>query len=253
MFSVPRNLTEAPLPEDMGVWSCNCFPDILTHLWANAEWFPDAFPGPQEPPINALKAAIGLIFDVEVDYYALVDLAGFVGLLDELGGVALSIPQRIIDPSYPHEDGSFESIAIEAGEQTLDGHDALAYSRIRYNSGDFARMHRQRCVLGSLLDNTDPADLSSGFAGVVGEFVETDIPLDAIPDFIELLSRVELDRFATVRITRYNYGTTGHAGYQIYDLEQIQEDAHLLMDDPTLRLETLDGDGWDDICSQSFD
>ena len=115
-------------------------------------------------------------------------------------------------------------------------------------------MHRQRCLLGSLLDTVDPADLAAGaFAGVVTEFVQTDIPLDAIPDFAELLSRVELDRFATVRITRYNYGTTGHAGYQIYDLEKLREDARLLVDDPTLRLDTLDGDGWGDICSQSFD
>ncbi len=230
MFSIPRNLTEAPLPEGMGVWSCNCFPDILTHLWANAEWFPDAFPGPQEPPVNALKAAVGSIFDVEIDYYALVDLAGFVGLFDGLGGVEIDVPQRVTDPSYPHEDGSFEATTIEAGEQVLDGHDALAYARIRYNSGDFARMHRQRCLLGSLLDTVDPADLAAGaFAGVVTEFVQTDIPLDAIPDFAELLSRVELDRFATVRITRYNYGTTGHAGYQIYDLEKLREDARLQM------------------------
>ncbi|MDJ0663189.1 MAG: LCP family protein [Acidimicrobiia bacterium] len=254
MFSVPRNLTEAPLPEGMGIWDCNCFPDIITHLWANAEWFPDAFPGPQEPPINALKAAVGLVFDVEVDYYAKVDLAAFVGLFDALGGVFINAPVRIYDPSYPHEDGSFESIAIEAGEQLLDGHDALAYGRIRYNSGDFARMHRQRCLLGSLLENTDPAELAEdSFSAAVTQFVETDIPIDAIGDFVELFSRMERDRVATVRITRYNYGTTGHAGYQIYDLDQIREDARLLLADPTLRLETLDGDSWEDICSQSFD
>lgn len=51
----------------------------------------------------------------------------------------------------------------------------------------------------------------------------------------------------------YDNGTTGHAGYQIYDLEQIQADAHTLMEDPTVSLDSLDGDGWDDICSQSFD
>ncbi len=255
MFSIPRNLTEAPLPDGMGLWNCDCFPDILTHLWANAEWFPDAFPGPQEPPINALKATLGLMFDVEVDYYAKVDLAGFAGLFDALGGVAIDAPARVYDPSYPHENGSFESIAIEAGEQVLDGHEALAYSRIRYNSGDFARMHRQRCVLGSLLANTDPDDLlgAASFAAAIGEFVETDIPLDHLGDFVELLSRVDLDRMATLRITSHKYGTTGHAGYQIYDLEQIRADAHALMEDPTLLLETHDGDGWDDICSKSFD
>ncbi len=254
MVSVPRNLTEAPLPDGMGLWSCDCFPDILTHLWANAEWFPDAFPGPQDPPVNALKASIGLIFDVEVDYYALVDLAGFVGLFDALGGVLIDVPERISDPSYPHEDGSFEPIAIEEGEQTLDGHHALAYARIRHNSGDFARMHRQRCLLGSLFAATEPGDLiSGGLAAAITEYVETDIPTEALDDLVDLFSRMELDRVATLRITSHNYGTTGHQGYQIYDLERIQTDARILMNDPTARLDTQDGDGWEDTCRRSFD
>jgi LCP family protein required for cell wall assembly len=256
MFAVPRNMTEVPLPEGMGVWSCNCFPDIITHLWANAEWFPDAFPGPQEPSVNAVKAALAGVFGVDVHYYAKVELAQFVGLFDALGGVAIDAPVRITDPSYPHEDGSFESIAIEAGEQVLAGHEALAYARIRYNSGDFARMHRQRCVLGAALESMDAGTLAADygwFEEAVAEYVETDIPLEHLGDFIELLSRVELDRFATVRITRYNYGTTGHAGYQIYDLEQIRADLQTLMEDPTVLLDTMDGDGWEDICSKSFD
>ena len=256
MFSVPRNLTEAPLPEGMGVWSCNCFPDIITHLWANAEWYPDAFPGAQEPPINALKAALGGVFGVDIHYYAKVDLAGFVDLFDAIGGVTLEIPKRIVDSSYPHEDGGRESVLIEAGEQVLDGHQALAYGRIRRNSGDFARMHRQRCLLGALLESTDASSLAASpasFVEAVGRHVETDIPLDSIGDFVELLSRIEMDRFATLRITSHKYGTSGHAGYQIYDLEQIRTDAHTLMDDPTVHLDTQDGEGWEDTCAQSFD
>ncbi len=256
MFSVPRNLTEAPLPEDMGVWSCNCFPDIITHLWANAEWFPDAFPGPQEPPVNAIKAALGGVFGVDIHYYAKVELAQFVGLFDALGGVAIDVPSRVVDSTYPHEDGGTERVVIEEGPQLLDGHLALAYGRIRRNSGDFARMHRQRCVLGAALESVDPGALAADYGWLetaIVEFVETDIPLEHLDDFVELLSLVELDRFATVRITRYNYGTTGHAGYQIYDLPQIRADLQTLIDDPKVLLDSMDGDGWDEICSKSFD
>lgn len=256
MFSVPRNLTEAPLPEGMGLWECDCFPDIIAHLWANGEWYPDAFPGPQSPPVNALKAAIGLTFDLEVHYYAKVDLRGFVGIVDALGGVEIDVPKRIVDETYPHEDGGTERVVFEVGRQQLDGHLALAYSRIRRHSGDFARMHRQRCVLGALLDQTSPLDLLRGYrdlAEAVKEHVETDIPIDRLGDFVDLLSRVSLDRVATLRITRYNYGASGHAGYQLYDLEQLREDAHALMADPTLQLTTQDGTGFEATCDQSFD
>lgn len=256
MLSVPRNLTEAPLPEGMGVWSCNCFPDIITHLWANGEWYPDAFPGPDSPSVNALKAAIGSTFDLEVHHYAKVDLVGFVEMIDAVGGVTIDVPERIVDDQYPHELGGTERVVIEAGEQHLDGHLALAYSRIRRGSGDFARMHRQRCVIAALIDQTGPADLLTGlpaFASAVRDHVETDIPLDALEDFVVLLARVDLDRLATLRITRYNYGSSGHAGYQLYDLDAIGADARTLMTDPSVHLDTQDGRGWDDTCAQTFD
>lgn len=256
MFSIPRNLTEAPLPEGMGVWSCNCFPDIITHLWANGEWYPDAFPGPQEPSINALKGTLGLIFDMEIHYYAKVELAGFVAMIDALGGVTIDVPQRVVDEAYPHEDGGTESIVIEAGPQVLDGHTALAYGRIRRHSGDFARMHRQRCLLAAVVEHTDITDLVAGyreFSAAVLDHVQTDIPIEALGDFIELLSRVDIDRLASLRITSHNYGTSGHAGYQIYDLEQIRTDAQTLMRDPAARLETQDGDGLAATCEQAID
>jgi LCP family protein required for cell wall assembly len=256
MLSVPRNLTEAPLPEGMGRWSCNCFPDIITHLWANGEWYPDAFPGPQSPSVNALKAAVGLIFDVNVHYYAKVDLAGFVAIVDALGGVIIDVPKRIVDETYPHELGGTEYVVIEEGPQHLDGHLTLAYARIRRHSGDFARMHRQRCVLGALAEGTDVFDLIAGYgrlAEALESHLETDIPVERLGDFVELLPRVETDRLASLRITRYNYGTRGTASYQLYDLEQIKTDAHLLMADPTLHLETQDGEGMDATCDQSFD
>ncbi len=256
MFSVPRNLTEAPLPDGMGLWECDCFPDIITHLWANGEWYPDAFPGPQEPPVNALKAAVGLTFDVDVHYYAKVDLSGFIGIVDALGGVTIDVPKRIVDEQYPHEDGGTEYIVFEEGSQHLDGHNALAYARIRRHSGDFARMHRQRCVVGALVAQTSPLDLLRGYgdlAAALKAHVETDVPIERLADFVDLLSRVSTDRMATLRITRYNYGAGGHAGYQLYDLDRLRSDAHLLMADPTFHLETQDGEDFEATCDQSFD
>ena len=256
MFSIPRNLTEAPLPEGMGLWDCNCFPDIITHLWANGEWYPDAFPGPQSPSVNALKAALGLIFDLDVHFYAKVDLKGFVGIFDALGGVTIDVPKRLVDETYPHEDGGTEYIVFESGPQHLDGHQALAYARIRRHSGDFARMHRQRCVLAAAAEQTSVLDIIAGYsklADAVKTHVETDIPLEALPDLVELLGRFDTDRMATLRITRYNYGASGHAGYQLYDLDAIRADAKTLMTDPTVQLATQDGEGLDATCDESFD
>ena len=49
MFSVPRNWTQAPLPAGMGVWDCNCYPELINELWIAGERYPEAFPGPGTP------------------------------------------------------------------------------------------------------------------------------------------------------------------------------------------------------------
>lgn len=256
MIGVPRDLSGAPLPPEMGVWGCDCFPDLITHLYDAAERNPDAFPGPGEPQFNAIKGALGEIFGVPIHYYAMVTLDGFVGVVDALGGVTIDVPKTIVDETYPHEDGSTESVVIEEGTQHLDGHLALAYARIRRHSDDFARMHRQRCVLGAIVDQTGPVEVIASFgdlANAVKENVTTDIPRDRLVDFVDLVPRVSTDRIATLRITRSVYQTGSAPGRVYYDIERIRRDAQSLMSDPDAAQETLGLADLDTTCDQSFD
>lgn len=256
MIGVPRDLSGAPLPPEMGVWGCDCFPDLITHLYDAAERNPDAFPGPAEPPFNAIKGALGEIFGVPMHYYAMVTLDGFVGVVDALGGVTIDVPRTIVDETYPHEDGSTESVVIEEGTRHLDGHLALAYARIRRHSDDFARMHRQRCVLGAIVEQTGPVELIASFgelANAVKENVTTDIPRDRLVDFVDLLPRVSTDRIATLRITRSVYQTGSAPGRVYYDIQRIRSDARALMNDPDAAQEALGLGDLDTTCEKSFD
>lgn len=252
MFSVPRDLSGAPLPEGMGVWDCNCFPDLITHLYDEAEQRPQAFPGPGEPPINALKGALGEIFGIPIHYYALVTLDGFVGLVDALGGVTIEVPNRIVDETYPHEDGSVESVVIEEGTQHLDGHLALAYARIRRHSDDFARMHRQRCVLEAVAEQSSPLEILANFGQVaeaVKTNVRTDIPQDRLVDFVDLLPKISTDRIATLRVTRDVYQSGSAPGRVYYDIERIRADAQFLINDPESAQAELGLEPLETICS----
>lgn len=256
MIGVPRDLSGAPLPPEMGIWGCDCFPDLITHLYDAAERNPGAFPGPGEPPFNAIKGALGEIFDIPIHYYAMVTLDGFVGVVDALGGVTIDVPKTIVDETYPHEDGSTESVVIEEGTRHLDGHLALAYARIRRHSDDFARMHRQRCVLGAIVEQTGPVEIIANYgklAEALKENVTTDIPQDRLVDFVDLLPRVSTDRIATLRITRDVYQTGSAPGRVYYDIDRIGADARALMEDPESAQETLGLTDLDATCDQSFD
>lgn len=100
--------------------------------------------------IPLLRDTLEQNFDLHIDGTVEVDFAQFSGIVDLLGGVAIELRQdeaNVIN----QETGS----AVTAGWQTLNGEQALAYSRIRKldADGDFSRTSRQRKVISALLDS----------------------------------------------------------------------------------------------------
>lgn len=236
MISLPRNFSGIDLPPGFGVWDCQCFPQLLNDLYYYAEENPDAFPGTGEPGPRAIKATIGHLLDLDIHYYAMVGLDGFVGIVDALGGVEIDVPNRIVDETYPHEDGvTIENVVIESGMQRLDGHLALAYARIRRHADDFARMNRQRCVLGAVIEQSSPLELLARYgsiAQVLKDHLETDIPQDRLVDFIDLLPRVSLDRVGVLHVDR-EYVSGTDPGRTYYDEERIRAETQALLAEPT--------------------
>ncbi len=251
MFSVPRDLSNVPLPTGMGIWDCDCFPDLITHLYDAGVDNPEAFPGPDDPSINAIKGAVGELFGIPIHYYALVTLEGFVDVVDALGGVTIEIPKTIFDETYPHEDGTTESIEIKAGTRHLNGHEALAYARIRRHSDDFNRMNRQRCVLEAVIEQSSPTEMLFRFAALADAMkrsLVTDIPQQRLGDFIDLLPVISTDRISTLRITRTEYKTGSSPGRTYYDVDRIKADALFLMADPELARTELGLEDLDNTC-----
>lgn len=254
MFSIPRDLSGAPLPTEMGIWGCDCFPDLITHLYDAGVKNPEAFPGPQEPPINGIKAAVGEILGLDVHYYAMVTLEGFVDIVDSLGGVTIDVPRTIRDETYPHENGTTVSVEIPEGTWHLNGHEALAYARIRRYSDDFSRMHRQRCVLEAIAEQTTPAEILLRFGSVAEALkrsLKTDIPQELLPDFVDLIPKVSTDRISTLRITRDVYKTGSGPGRTYYDTDRIRRDAQALLAAPETAMADLGLEDLDDTCGVS--
>ncbi len=254
MFSVPRNWTYSPLPEGMGVWDCDCYPELINELWVAGEQYPDAFPGPGTPSENAVKGVIGEFLGLDIDYYAMVNLDGFVDIVDALGGVNIYVPSTVIDEEYPHEDGSVERIQIDQGWQELDGHLALAYARTRHADSDYFRMNRQRCVIEAMIEEADPTALVLNFgklADVMKNTMQTDIPIDALPQLIELLPGVDLDEVVSIRFIppeyHLRYRDDGKPG-RIANIDLVHEHVQFVIDDPERAVIELGLEQLEDVC-----
>ena len=84
---------------------------------------------------------------VYLDDFVVVDFTGFINVVDALGGVPMCIPEPISDRRAKLE--------LEAGEQILNGHDALGFARARYNvpgsdGSDIGRIGRQQELVGAI-------------------------------------------------------------------------------------------------------
>lgn len=261
MFSVPRNWTQAPLPEGMGVWDCGgypCYPELINELWVAGEQYPDAFPGPGTPSENAVKGVISEFLGIPIHYYAMVNLNGFVDIIDALGGVEIYVPSTVIDEEYPNEDGTtYERIQIDQGWQKLDGHLALAYARTRNQDSDYFRMNRQRCVIEAMMEQADPASLLLNFgtlADVVKDTVLTDIPLSALPELVRLLPDIDLENVVSVRFIppeyHLKYRDDGQPG-RVANIDLVHEHVDLVIADPQRAIEELGLEELDDVCGES--
>ena len=204
MLSVPRNNMNMLFPPTLpayNAYDCHCYPALLNLLYGWAFDHTDLFPG-DNPGGVAMKETIGYLMGIDIHYFALVDLVGFVDIIDALGGVTINVTERVYDEIYPHEDGTVEVIDIPVGVQQMDGHIALAYARSRRQSDDYNRMGRQRCVLEALAEQADPISLVNELPTIVPALADslvTDIPVSDFPNFLDLLSVADLETIVSIR------------------------------------------------------
>lgn len=211
IFSIPRNLQNVPLVGAAGA-AYGRFPDILNALYRFAQSRPELFPGGRNPGATALKQTISNLLGIQVHYYVLVDLRGFVEVVDALGGVRMRAPDSVDDltsPAYPGE--PWTDIEVAAGQVVeLDGRRALAYARSRSASSDYTRMLRQRCILAAMAGRIGSMRAVRSIArlsGAAKEFVSTDIPRGRLPALVRLLRGIDPHRTAAVSFTPPEYST----------------------------------------------
>lgn len=81
--------------------------------------------------------------DIPIDYFIQINMEGFKEIVDAVGGIA-------IDNDFAF---TYEGEHFPAGKITLNGEQALKYSRMRYEDprGDFGRQERQRKIIEQVI------------------------------------------------------------------------------------------------------
>jgi LCP family protein required for cell wall assembly len=146
------------IPRDSYVQIPSCIEaDGKTHSRPTMDKFNTAFSigGAKYGPSCEI-ATVESLTHVPIDHYAVVDFAGFKRMVDALGGVKMCIAHPLTDPIV-NDNGAFHGsgLNLPAGKSVkIDGTQALALMRARYNLGDgsdIGRIKRQQQFIGAMI------------------------------------------------------------------------------------------------------
>ncbi|MGW7072232.1 LCP family protein [Streptomyces sp. NPDC054855] len=135
MISLPRD-SNVTIPSFKGAESGKLYPNQGRQTKLNAAYAED---GP-ELLVRTVEYNTGL----RIDHYAEIGFGGFAKIVDAVGGVEMDIPKGFKDEKSGAD--------FEAGKQTLDGKQALAFVRTRYAlpGSDLDRTKNQQKFLAAL-------------------------------------------------------------------------------------------------------
>jgi LCP family protein required for cell wall assembly len=147
-----------------------------------------------------LAAVMRKDFGIKIDHYVRVDFAGFVGAVDQVGGVDVIVECELHD-TFPDQSSVLNGTRIRGtqdldvypGKASLSGYQALMFARSRESTTDFDRARRQQKVVRALLDKARKTNLLAnaiGLYGVYQTYVDTDIDLTSIPAFAGIAQRL---------------------------------------------------------------
>lgn len=140
--------------------------------------------------INTLNTNL----DLNITDYVAVDFSAMASIIDAVGGVNINVVDDEINNFNKNLaeqisiSGKYSSGITQAGQYTLDGQQAVAYSRIRSTgSGDITRTERQRIILLKVIDKLIKADTSSlsAFVDVSFNNISTSLNKDSILDLVK--------------------------------------------------------------------
>lgn len=131
-----------------------------------------AFGGP-EMAIDTVENFL----DIPIDYFVQVNMESFKDIVDAVGGVT-------VNNSFAFSAGGF---TFNEGQITLNGDEALAFSRMRKQDprGDFGRQDRQRQIIMAVINKGASFSSLGNFGNImnaIGTNIQTNLTFDEMYD-----------------------------------------------------------------------
>ncbi len=227
LISVPRSIEKVEFQP--GTPLANVYPDgyvtvqgnpdsgenLLNSVYRNVPAkYPEILGATDNEGADALKLGIGYSLGLSIDYYVLIQPAGFQQLVTALGGYTADINQPVAVGGNT-DTGELPSRWLMPGPaQHLNGYLGTWFARGRYGSdrSDYDRVRRQQCAVQALAAQTSPARVLLAYndlAKTAADATLTDIPRGTFAPLVQLARKVKQAN----RITGVNIDSFGIPGF----------------------------------------
>lgn len=131
-------------------------------------------------PALTAQTVSDLLGGVGIDRYVRINVQGVEKLVEALGGVTVDVPK---DMKYTDESQHLY-INLKAGEQHLDGDQALQFLRYRYDDkGDIGRIQRQQMMMRAIIEQAlNPTTIARlpKILSVIQSHVDTNLSVEEL-------------------------------------------------------------------------
>ncbi|MDR1450257.1 MAG: LCP family protein [Propionibacteriaceae bacterium] len=206
LFSLPRNLENVPFALSSPLaqvypsgFDCQEEACMLNAVYLAGLEHADLYPGVADPGVQAMADAVSGVTGLAVNYYVMVNMAGFSSIIDAVGGIELSVGRPVAVGAE-----GVVYYTIEPGRHHFTGDEALWFARTRVDSDDFDRMARQKCVVAAMVAQFNPGTVVNHFtelAQLSGNILVTDIPSRAFGELGSLALKTRVLPITSVSFT----------------------------------------------------
>ena len=157
---------------------------------------------------------LGNLYGVDVQHYIRINFAGFINIVDALGGVDVYSDQAFTSVGSP---GYYDPTTFVEGWNHLDGKAALAFARERhaFKTGDVQRGINQMKVIDAMLNKIKSPALLMGFSKIMDAASDCFVTSFS-QDQISALVRMQLSDFAEWDIESYTVTGTSSSSTKCY-------------------------------------
>ena len=164
--------------------------------------------------VETSMATLGNLYGVNVEHYIRINFAGFISIIDAIGGVDVYSDQAFTSVGSP---GYYDPTTFAEGWNHLDGKSALAFARERhaFKNGDIQRGINQMKVIDAMVEKLKSPALLMSFSKLMDAMADCFVT-SLSQEQISALVRMQLSDLSSWDIQSYSVTGTGIKSTKCY-------------------------------------